>query len=117
MTSDAQLQAWLAEERGHLATGHEPHFHVVVWTDNENEWEFAQFVSSPPYRKRSLAERDAHDPSLLARTGSFHVDVIECDRACPRSGLGQFGYSDEDHDARPWWKLGGCWMSHVDPDA
>jgi len=114
---EGQLQDWLARERGHLAAGQEPHFHVVVWTDNENEWEIVRFLSSPPYRERNLAERDANDPSLLARTGSFNVDVVACDRACPRSGLGEFGYSNEEHGVRPWWKHGGGWKSHVDPDA
>ena len=117
MDREIRLQEWLATERGHLASGHEPHFHIVVWTDNENEWDTARFVSSPPYRQRNLAERDAQDPSLLAQAGSFNVDVVACDTACPRSGLGGFGYSDEDTGARPWWKQGGRWKTHVDPDA
>jgi len=99
----AQLQEWLAKERGHLAAQHEPHFHIAVWTDNENEWEVARFISSPPYRDRTLAESDAHGSDLLERVGSFNVDVVACDRACPRSGLGVFGYEDEDHAAPPWW--------------
>src|SRR6266568_2765991 len=86
-------QTW----RGHLAAQHEPHFHIAVWTDNENEWEVARFISSPPYRDRTLAESDAHGSDLLERVGSFNVDVVACDRACPRSGLGVFGYEDEDH--------------------
>jgi len=99
---EARLQERLSQERSHLATGHDPHFHVVVWTDNENEWERVRFISSPPFREQALAEHDAGDPGLRENVDGLHIDVVACDRACPRSGLGHFGYEEEDKESPAW---------------
>ena len=75
-----RLQQLLAHERRHLADGGDTHFHIVVSTDNENEWEFPRFISSPPYRDMTSAERDSSDPRLVAKVGTFDVNVLECHR-------------------------------------
>ena len=99
----ARLQDLLADERRHLAVGDEMHFHIVVSTDNGDEWEVPRFVSSPPYRQRTLAEHDASDPLLLAKVGTFDVNVLACRRACPHSALGHFGWEDEQAEPYRWW--------------
>jgi hypothetical protein len=98
-----QLEDCLAQERAHLSARGEPHFHITVSTDNENEWVNPRFLSSPPYRDRELAERDAKDPRLLALVNGFDVDVLDCSRACPRSGFGHFGWDDEQREPHRWW--------------
>jgi len=99
----SRLQDLLAEERKHLALGEQSHCHIVVSTDNEFEFEFPRFSSSPPYRDRAFAEKDASDPRFLAKVGTFRVDVIECSRACPRSDLGRFGWEGEQEEPYHWW--------------
>jgi len=99
----ARLEELLAEERRHLTVGADTHFHVVVSTDNENEWEFPRFISSPPYRDRSFAELDARDPRFVAKVGTFDVNIVECHRACPRSTLGRFGWEGEQAEPYHWW--------------
>jgi len=99
----ARLHQLLAEERGHLAEGHGTHFHIVVSTDNEDEWEFPRFMSSPPYRDKISAEQDSRDPRLVAKVGTFDVNVLECHRACPRSSLGRFGWEDDQPEPHHWW--------------
>jgi hypothetical protein len=79
-----RLQQLLAEERGHLAEGRETHFHIVVSTDNENEWEFPRFTSSPPYRDKIAAEQDSKDPRLVAKVGTFDVNVLESPGLSPQ---------------------------------
>jgi hypothetical protein len=69
----ARLQGLLDDERQHLAVGEEAHFHIVVSTVNENEWDFPRFSSSPPYRERALAEQDARDPRFVAKAGTRDV--------------------------------------------
>ena len=99
------LEGLLADETRHLEPG-VSHYHIVVATDNENEWDLPRFTSSPPYREQGLADHEAHDPRLLARVPkSFSVGVLECRRACPRSALGHFGWNDEDTEATRWWDL------------
>ena len=99
----AQLESLLDKERQHLDVGEETHFHIVVSTDNENEWEFSTFTSSPPYRDRTFAESDARDPRLVAKVGTFQVDILECRRACPHSSLGRFGWEGEQAEPYHWW--------------
>jgi len=79
------LQALLASQVEHLPDSGEAHFHIVVSTDNEFEFEFARFLRSPPYRDLGLAELDAKDPRLVRKANGFDVDILECHRACPRS--------------------------------
>jgi hypothetical protein len=94
----------LDDRLGHLAVGAEPHFHVVVATDDENEWDLPIFVSSPPYRRLELAGHDAVDPRLLAKVPkSFDIQILECKRTCPRSALGHYGWEDEETSVFPWW--------------
>jgi hypothetical protein len=99
------LEALLGDETRHLEPGVK-HYHIVVATDDENEWDLARFTSSPPYRERDLADQEAHDPRLLAKVPkSFSVEVLECRRACPRSALGRFGWNHDDTEAVRWWDL------------
>ena len=102
--SQRRLDDRLADVVRHLGTGAERHFRIAVSTDNENEWDFARFTISPPYRQRTLAEVDATDPSLIAKAGSFDIDILECDRACPHSSLGRFGWETDEHVSRRWWE-------------
>ena len=102
--SNGRLDDRLAHELRHLPTGAERHFHIAVNTDDENEWDFARFMISPPYRQRTLAEADASDPSLIAKAGSFDIDILECDRTCPHSSLGRFGWETDEHVSRRWWE-------------
>ena len=97
-------QEMLDDELRHLAVGHETHFHVVVATDNEDEWDLPRLVMSPPYRESELAGRDARDPQLRAKVPKgFGIQVLECSRACPRSALGHFGWDDEEAGSFRWW--------------
>ena len=99
-----RLEQMLDDRLGHLAVGAETHFHVVVATDDENEWDLPVFVYSPPYRQHALAEEDARDPRLLAKVPKgFDIQVLECARICPRSGLGHFGWEDEEAGSFRWW--------------
>jgi hypothetical protein len=100
----AHLERMLSDERRHLAPSTDTHFHVVVATDNENEWDLPRFVSSPPYRQRGLAEQDARDSRLLAKVPKgFDIQTLECTRICPRSGLGHFGWDGEEAGTFRWW--------------
>ena len=99
-----RVEQMLDDKLGHLAVGTETHFHVVVATDDENEWDLPIFVSSPPYRRRDLAEQDARDPRLLAKVPkSFHIQALGCRRTCPRSALGHFGWEGEEAGSFRWW--------------
>jgi hypothetical protein len=71
----SRLKQLLAEERRHLAESGESHFHIVVSTDNVNEWEFPRFTSSPPYRDRPSALQDAKDPRFVAKVGTFDTNT------------------------------------------
>jgi len=99
----ARLDELLAQSLRHLPVGAEAHFHIVVSTDNEFEWDVERFVSSPPYRDLASAQIDARDSRLLTKVGSFNTDILECIRACPRSSLGQFGWGEEQPGAYRWW--------------
>ena len=98
-----RLRNLLDRERRHLAAGDDIHYHIVVSTDNENEWEFPRFSSSPPYRDLAHAQRDAKDPRFVAKVGTFDVNILDCRRACPRSSLGRFGWPDEKPEPYRWW--------------
>ena len=104
----ARLIELLEEKTRHLPLTDDAHFHVVVSADEEGDWDFPEIIPSPPYGDKSLAERDAHDPDLVARVRNLNVDVLECRRACPRSGLGDFGWEDGDNaTAYRWWQVFG----------
>jgi hypothetical protein len=111
---NARLQERLDEERRHLPVGHETHFHVAVSTDNENEWDLPRFISSPPYRHKTLAEQDANE-HVRPRVGTFDVNVLECNRACPHSSLGSFGWEvQEEETTYRWWNtFGRRWQRRV----
>ena len=97
-----ELEALLAEERGHLPVADDSHFHIVVSTDNPDE-RTSPFISSPPYRNRTFADQDARDPRFIADKGALDVNILECRRACPRSSLGRFGWEDEQPEPYHWW--------------
>ena len=104
----ARLIELLEEKTRHLPLTDDAHFHVVVSADEEGDWDFPEIIPSPPYGDKSLAERDAHDPDLVARVRNLNVDVLEYRRACPRSGLGDFGWEDGDNaTAYRWWQVLG----------
>jgi hypothetical protein len=93
----------LESQLEHLPGGGEEHFHVIVSTDNEFEFEFPRLQRSPPYRDHVLAELDAKDPRLVARANGFDIDILECSHACPRSHLGRFGWDDQEDESHRWW--------------
>jgi hypothetical protein len=100
----SRLQQLLEEKTRHLPTSDTAHYHIVVSADKEGDWDFPDIIPSPPYRDQDLAERDAHDPQLLARVTKLNLDVLECRRECPRSSLGQFGWeTDEAGGTYRWW--------------
>ncbi len=102
----ARLIELLEEKTRHLPLTANAHFHVVVSAAEEGDWDFPEIIPSPPYRNTTLAERDAHDPDLVARVRNLNVDVLECRRACPHSGLGDFGWEDGDNaTAYRWWHV------------
>ena len=96
----------LALETRHLPSGADKHFHVAL-TTNDNEWDRARFLLSPPYRDRKLAEVDAADSSLIEKVPGYQIDVVECDRRCPRSSRGIFGWGDETLEHGRWWDWWG----------
>jgi len=96
----------LAAQTQHLPLGTEKHFHVVLTTNN-NEWDRSRFLLSPPYRDKTLAQADAEDPSLVAKVPGYQIDVVECERQCPRSSRGIFGWGDETLDYGRWWDWWG----------
>jgi hypothetical protein len=101
-----RLYELLEDATQHLPPGGEPHFHVALST-NDDEWDLARFLISPPYRDRNLAEADATDPTLKAKSRGYQIDVVKCDRQCPRSSRGIFGWGDETLDYGHWWDIFG----------
>jgi hypothetical protein len=98
----ARLHELLASKLEHLPSGGQAHFHIAVSTENEFEWDVSRFVSSPPYRALALAQADAGDSRFRDKVDGFDIDILECSRVCPHSGLGRFGWDDE-QPGYQWW--------------
>jgi len=89
---DPTLQEALAHSRKHLPRGEAVHFHAVA--NDPTEWHRESLFVTPPYATDELARATMGRPPFTNRFELYELAVVQCDYACPRSGLGDFGWPE-----------------------
>jgi hypothetical protein len=89
---DPTLQEAFAQSRAHLTRAQPEHFHAVAY--DPTEWHRESLFVTPPYAMHELAQRALARPPFTNRFVRYELAVMQCDYACPRSGLGDFGWPE-----------------------
>jgi hypothetical protein len=96
-TSDPSAAAAnaLRAEVAQLPPGGEPHWHIVLTIpDPDNAEPLVDHRVSTPYGAEEVAQGDARKfrELMLGTQRHYRMAVLLCERRCPRSGIGDFGW-------------------------
>ena len=94
-TSVPATFSWLAAATSagkHLTRSQPEHFHAVAY--DPTEWHRESLFVTPPYATHERARGALGRPPFTNRFEQYELAVMQCDYACPRSGLGDFGWPE-----------------------
>ena len=85
----------LRADVAHLESGGESHWHIVLTIPDPDAAEpLADHRVSPPYGAEDVAQGDARKfrELMLGTLRHYRMAVLPCERKCPRSNIGDFGW-------------------------